>query len=562
MGAAHSYRTSADCALVLIFLSLCCLVGCGRQATGVEQRLYPPAGLTQLPGLSELETLSPAAPRTASDGVPAMVLADAYYLKSDNATPDTVAHSMILSSSVNNMSCAIYEFSGLSAADAPFRVEVDQQFTFAAVTRYYLGVSDYISGAWHWTCVAGEGETYAYVVPWAYQMMNVSGNAYVAVATIIDGGGAFGQATIKELRLSTAVAGDWSMDGRNARHDRCSPYVGAQTNHLQWAFETNESIATSPAIAADGTIYVADMGIGGAGTKGTVWAVNPDGTEKWHYTTGGFLQHSSPAIGPNGAVYIGCDDNKLYALNPDGSLWWSHEFPGSMQYSSPVIGGVGRIYICSLDHNLYSISLNSSVNWGFPLGEEVYSTPAIDAAGIIYLGFDHDVLAVTPSASQQWDNFDSQAAYYESPAISKSGLIYVSAILENTAKLVAFLPDDGSVVWTSDPLGVFPLTSPAIGPDGSLYAGSQDSCLYAITPSGALKWAFKTGDRILAAPAVGADGTVYFGSEDSFVYAVNADGTLKWSYETPWYVQASPAIGANGVVYIGGWHPRLYAFGP
>ena len=38
-------------------------------------------------------------------------------------------------------------------------------------------------------------------------------------------------------------------------------------------------------------------------------------TKKWEFATGGWLE-SSPAIGADGTIYIGSDDKKLYAIGP------------------------------------------------------------------------------------------------------------------------------------------------------------------------------------------------------------------------------------------------------
>ncbi len=68
-------------------------------------------------------------------------------------------------------------------------------------------------------------------------------------------------------------------------------------------------------------------------------------------------------------------------------------------------------------------------------------------------------------------------------------------------------------------------SSPAIAADGTVYVGSSDKKLYAISPpasgaSGVLRWAFATGERIESSPAIGPDGTVYVGSFDGTLYAI------------------------------------------
>jgi len=69
---------------------------------------------------------------------------------------------------------------------------------------------------------------------------------------------------------------------------------------------------SSPAVGDDGSLYVGSI-------ANKVTAVNPNGTLKWYYPTGGRVD-SSPAIGADGILYVGAADQKLYALNPDGTL--------------------------------------------------------------------------------------------------------------------------------------------------------------------------------------------------------------------------------------------------
>ncbi len=55
---------------------------------------------------------------------------------------------------------------------------------------------------------------------------------------------------------------------------------------------------------------------------------------KWKYTTKSWIQ-SSPAIGTDGTIYFGSDDNKLYALNPTGTQKWNFT-PGSFTTPGPI----------------------------------------------------------------------------------------------------------------------------------------------------------------------------------------------------------------------------------
>jgi len=59
----------------------------------------------------------------------------------------------------------------------------------------------------------------------------------------------------REIPLAYAQA-PWPCWGHDAQRTGQSPYVGAQTNNLRWSFQTGAEIYTSPAIGADGTIYL------------------------------------------------------------------------------------------------------------------------------------------------------------------------------------------------------------------------------------------------------------------------------------------------------------------
>ncbi|HWP38224.1 MAG TPA: PQQ-binding-like beta-propeller repeat protein, partial [Gemmatimonadales bacterium] len=65
--------------------------------------------------------------------------------------------------------------------------------------------------------------------------------------------------------------------------------------------------------------------------------------------------------------------------------------------------------------------------------------------------------------------------------------------------------------------------------------------------------------EVFSSPAVGADGTVYAGSEDRHLYAVNPDGTLKWRQLTTAPIFSHPALGEDGPVFISAGN-AVYAF--
>ncbi len=135
---------------------------------------------------------------------------------------------------------------------------------------------------------------------------------------------------------------------------------------------------------------------------------------------------------------------------------------------------------------------------------------------------------------------------YSSPAIGPDGTIYVGS----QDNYLYAVNDDGTLKWRFQTGGVV-RSSPAIGADGTVYVGSYDNRLYALNPDGTVKWSYATGGNVPSSPAIAADGTIIFGSSDNSIRALNPDSTLKWSYATSGAVYSSPAVAADGTVYCG-----------
>jgi outer membrane protein assembly factor BamB len=363
----------------------------------------------------------------------------------------------------------------------------------------------------------------------------------------------------------TSSTHPWPMFRHDLRHTAESPYTGPAAPGLLWRYRTGAAVRSSPAVAADGTIYVGS-------DNGYLYALNSVGSLKWRYLTGDAVE-SSPAIGTDGCVYVGSNDRRLYAINPNGTLRWRYATGGAVR-SSPAIGSDGTVYVGSDEGYLYAIRSDGTLRWRhstntLPPYPQLYSSPAIAADGTIYVatGRDAYLYAINPDGSRKWGNFMASKASWGSPAVDSAGAVYVGS---DAGCLHAYAAD-GAHKWSCTDLGygAYP-SSPAIS-GGFIYIAADTTSVWPSMSGGRLyafsladpssKWSFGVSAPVRSSPAVDAAGTAYFGADDGCVYAIWSGGRLKWRYLTGDDVYSSPAIGADGTVYVGSNDGCLYALG-
>lgn len=315
---------------------------------------------------------------------------------------------------------------------------------------------------------------------------------------------------------------------------------------LKWSYATTDVIFSSPAIAPDGTIYV------GSADK-FVYAFTPAGTLKWAYSLGYFTT-SSPSVGPDGTIYIGASDSKLHAIKPDGTVKWQCLLTG-FALSSPSLAANGDVFIGTSTGNFYCVSSAGAINWVYTTGGAIVSTPAIAANGTVYVGSgDKNLYAFDGAGTLLW-SYLTGATIKSSPAIAANGDILFGSQDFNLRCLDAA----GNLKWSYATGGMVD-SSPTIAQDGTIYVGSADKKLHAVNADGTPKWSYLTGDVVWSSVTITTDGTLYFGSNDKHLYALDAAGNLLWKSITGNWVRSSPAIGQDGTIYVGSHDKSFYAF--
>jgi len=322
---------------------------------------------------------------------------------------------------------------------------------------------------------------------------------------------------------------------------------------VKWTVSFNAPVWSSPAVA-NGSIYIGTLG-------GKIDAVDALGHVIWEVTTSD-LVIPTPAIGPDGTVYVGSDDGNLYALDPaDGHEKWRFTATGTDKSfeSSPAIGTDGTIYVGNGNGEVYAINpTNGTKKWEFDTGAWIVSSPAVKGDMVYIASQNGKVYALqTSNGAKSWE-YDTGDFLWSSPAVTNDGTIYIGGF---SGKVYA-INSNGTDKWTVSLASDYIIPSPAIGSDGTIYMGSDDGNLYALNADGTVKWAFSVpgpDHSIESSPAIGSDGRIYFGCGDGKVYAVNPDGSEAWEVATGSWIVSSPVIDASGALYIANEGGMLYA---
>jgi outer membrane protein assembly factor BamB len=411
------------------------------------------------------------------------------------------------------------------------------------------------------------------------------------------------------------------MDGGNLQHTGRSNIVGPTGPYVsaKWSITPSSAASSSPVIDKYGALYIGtcDAGVHAynsstgaylrqisispssagfvitaagclimASTGGQVKSINTTtGSTVWTATLGSGTD-SSPAVGPDGTVYIGCSDSYVYALNgTTGAQNWRYVTFSSIS-SSPAIDNNGVVYITSSGGRTYAINANGTRRWTFFPANGMTSGVSIGSDGTVYVGGDMGVYALRSNGTKQWF-YNIGDTMSVPPALGLNGLLYASCTNWN---VYALNMSSGLLAWMVELFGE-PASQPLIGADGTVYVSVSDGTLYAFNGNtGAALWHFDTGSVLLYQPVMTQEGALIISTQLNKIYAVKAAApppvpinaglqsgapwpmfggdvqhtgrsslvgplgpavAANWTFNCTGTFVGSPAVDKNGIVYIG-----------
>ena len=390
--------------------------------------------------------------------------------------------------------------------------------------------------------------------------------------------------------------------------DNSQPAEGATITKWEWNFgESNESVSTEQnpkwTYTSSGNftvkLTVTDSKNNTSSVSHDIMVMDPNDMVKllWKSAVTGAIQNTvSPAMSPDGStVYMWADqsatdayDVQLMAFNvADGTLKWAFNASNALAelndnggvrqiFASPAVGPNGDIYICARDLKntgaarksfCFAITPDGKKRWHYAFGIDSnfnYMTPAIDAAGNIYLGHlttqPFEIAIINPENGSKTKSIPLTLGVRSGISVDKAGNVYFCST--GTNGLFSYSSASAAMNWNYKENVATTGGDITIGADGTVYtviAGAQNGIVAAVSSNGAKKWEYELpGGADYGGAVIGADGTIYANGgkvspakDSGGIVALNSDGSLKWHFPTDEDVNnCVPLVDNRGYVHF------------
>jgi outer membrane protein assembly factor BamB len=341
-----------------------------------------------------------------------------------------------------------------------------------------------------------------------------------------------GTSTVSGTRSGT-LANTWQLSnkaivGSPVVDSNGTAYVGADDGNVYavspsnpaaplWSFSTHGPVESTPSLSPDGkTLYVGS-------NDGSVYAIaTATGKQTWSRDLAGEIRGSPLVSSDGGTVYVSNVNGTIDALSAtDGSVVWSNPLSGAVPASLTMSADNGSLYAATSTGYMYGIptsgSSAGSASQPFYLDVGSVATPSVDQNGNIYVATTNGVLdQFSPSqGAATWKFEEATHTAASTTAAITNGLVVFAG---GDGNLYGLNPSTGTPIWTDRNLSLA-RSSPVIATGNStIYVGSESGIVYAFDANGNQIWAHPTGAAISSSPALGPDGSVWIANQAGSIF--------------------------------------------
>lgn len=317
-----------------------------------------------------------------------------------------------------------------------------------------------------------------------------------------------------------------------------------EDDFVAWRAETPHDSASGPCLARQGHVFLTD--------GQNLVRVNPDGQRAWTRPLAKWT-HFQPAARPDGGAVCAAQGRGLTSWNPDGTESWTWGRDLEINSVSPALGPDGAVYVCARQkdpHQDYLVALNpdGTERWRAELSMYSSAPPVVHPDGRVSVRLDDDkVASVGPDGTPLWERALPGERVQSRPSGGPDGSVWVGA---QSGKVFQITPDGQSHEFFQA-VGEI-RGAPRVLGDGKVYFTTMRGMVYCVDGAGKQRWMRSLGG-ILETPVTRmADGTLIVASYEKTATALNPDGTTKWQTTLPVAGDDAIPVDSYGTAYFAG----------
>ncbi|HEX8130160.1 MAG TPA: carboxypeptidase regulatory-like domain-containing protein [Pyrinomonadaceae bacterium] len=333
--------------------------------------------------------------------------------------------------------------------------------------------------------------------------------------------------------------------------------------HIRWRFTVAAGhVPRRPAIGPDGTVYVNDV-------LGRLYALAPDGALKWVFQAGLVGARGSVSVGADGTVYVGglvpknpatpCQSNTIvnvegiFALNPDGTQKWLFDKTCDGLLSGPDVGPDGNIHAVTESIGIGAFALKPDGTLAHAptgrfgvdgdTGTEIVFGPAAPGQAPTQKYFQYEsggLYGFTLQGQQVFLHPLNAVGITQPVAGQRTGTVYTSTDQQTAGRFFAVSPQ-GALRWVSPIRPTHSFSIPDTPPsESAVYVRQDGAKLHRLNPEdGSIVWTFVDNNESLFDPIASPDDRlVLMGgqanyNQPGFFEAVSSDGRQLWKQHLP-----------------------------
>jgi outer membrane protein assembly factor BamB len=339
-----------------------------------------------------------------------------------------------------------------------------------------------------------------------------------------------------EIPYGIAEEHPWATEGGNARRNgRVGATVARTEPSQQWEQRFRLGRLSPPAVAADGTLYLA----GAAG----VGAVQRDGTIRWlqrlGYVTG------TPSLTPTGDVAVGTSGGALLQITPRGDVR-ARTLTGGQVRGAPLVLADGSMVVGAFDQAVHRFDAEGRRLFRLAMSGQVQGAAAWSRNREVLVPVDQQLVVVTPRGDVR-TRVPLGATIVAGPAVADDGTVWV---LTEDGGLHQLSPRFAVRTRTDVGEGVTVTTTIAVGQDGAVRVPTRAAGLVCVGPNGTERWRLMAEGGFLGGVAIDENDVALAVNDQGDLLAIDPDGTVVWRAPVQSRVDVAPVVGADGTIYV------------